>query len=227
MPIALYQFQKRLRCWQTCKDFILVSEFVEFAVIVAFDGKMELDFPRFPVFFLATRCLTFLLSMKIAFADFNPIASIPSNIGTMTRLTELSFCEYIIWWMMDIFGDKTMLILLLARISPLDDNDLTSIPSEIGLLTNLENLWFGTFRSLCSRIVVWILWNSNGFSPDWCFDYSILCCCASTGGNNMTRDDLPEEVNELCASSYCWWLFWGSFETGLTIVPIIPQFANA
>jgi hypothetical protein len=104
---------------------------------------------------------------------------------------------------MDVFRDKMLTLLLTRKIAFLEDNDITSIPSDIGLLTNLHLFMLCKFSGLCLNRCL------NSLQFRWIPTSSVLLLLnilllgASTVGNNFTRDDLPKEIDELCIFTNC------------------------
>ncbi len=78
------------------------------------------------------------------FSGHNNVASIPTEIGLMKHLTVLDFSEYLpTLHGQVIFLNTRILIPICSNLSKANNN-ISSIPTEIGLLSNLEFLSFGT-----------------------------------------------------------------------------------
>ena len=99
--------------------------------------------------------------------DDNDITSIPSEIGMLTSLTHLSLCECNIdsnffignqWFKYGIHQKYFLnyciicFLFIVDFLISKDDNSLTSIPTEIGMLTDLTAL------DLCECITNFNLW---------------------------------------------------------------------
>ena len=88
--------------------------------------------------------------------------------------------------------------MLLANQST-DNNEIASLPSEIGQLTNLRRLYYGTCRVLKTSIILPFLsirTDSQQVVLPRLFD-------TLTGGNNITSDDFPQELVVLCSAISC------------------------
>jgi Leucine-rich repeat (LRR) protein len=100
----------------------------------------------------------------------------------------------------------------------LDANNITSIPSEIGLLSNLEDLWLDSNQITSIPTEISLLANLTRFSLD---TNNISTIPSEIGlmtgllelnllNNQIAYDNIPQEVKELCSSDdldRCKWAF--------------------
>ena len=172
------------------------------------------------------KVLTLLFSWKSLFIDSNEITSIPTEIGELTNLQELYLCkqtydEFAViadvdcQWRMNSLGfcDEVLTLLFSCKSLILDGNVITLIPTEIGELTNLQELrlckqTYDEFAVIADVDCQWRM-NSLGFCDEL---LTLLFSCKSPiiDGNVITS--IPTEVGKLTnlkqlhLGKWSWWL---------------------
>ena len=101
--------------------------------------------------------LTLLFYCKLLFIDSNEIKTLPTEIGELTNLQTLYLGKWSWWFCIVFLGfwfsmTNEFSWFFATRCSPccfywkspfIDDNDIRSIPTEIGELTNLQYMYLG------------------------------------------------------------------------------------
>jgi len=156
--------------------------------------------------------------------------SIPTEIGSLTSLTDLSFCKYRAknmyitllclndWlWRLSIFiSHRYYIAYHLYRISNTTKytavNYLTgSIPTEIGSLTSLTDLSFSKYRAKNMYIILlflndWLWWLSIFISHRYYIAYHHLYRISNTAKyteyNSSFSGSIPTEIGSLTSLTY-------------------------
>ena len=172
--------------------------------------------------------LTFLFSCKSLFIAENQITSIPTEIGELTNLQTLYLGKWSWWLCNDLLGfwlsmtnefswfscDEVLTLLLSYKSLFIDRNDITSIPTEIGELTNLQELRLGKWS--------WWLCRDWGFllslTTEFLLVFVTRCspCCSCTQKSIFidynTITSIPTEIgaltnlHHLFLGKWSWWL---------------------
>ena len=102
--------------------------------------------------FFASNLFSLIFSHIILIASNELTGSIPTEVGLLTELTSLGLCKRLFSVLLVCFEIKQIYLsfasnlfsLIFSRITLIDDNELTgSIPTEVGLLSNLVQLDLG------------------------------------------------------------------------------------
>ena len=150
-------FQQKLVYWLNLNNLIWVSDCFLFSFCALRQNIFVLCVLCFTIMicdkigsFFASNLFSLIFSHIILIASNEFTGSIPMEIGLSTKLTSLGLSKWLFSFVLVCFDTKetrlffasNLFSLIFSHIILIDYNHLTgSIPTEVGLLTELTGLW--------------------------------------------------------------------------------------